>query len=56
MQQQCRLCPSPFLLPMFLNYIEETFIRGTFQGIEIGTSVIVYNDDMRRDFRFPTKW
>ena len=29
-------CLSPFLFSMYLNGIEETFIRGKFQGIEIG--------------------
>ena len=29
-------CLSPFLFSMYLNDIEETFIRGKFQGVEIG--------------------
>ena len=40
---------------MFLNDIEETFIRGKFQGYEIGTMLklflLLYNADMSRNMR-----
>ena len=42
-------CISPFLFSMYLNDIEETLIRGKFQGIEFGMLklfLLLYADDI----------